>query len=254
MYISINDLVNVVIPCKNEEDYIGNILFDLNCQVNFIYKRFRFQSYEPLKVYIADANSTDTTLEVIQECKIKYSNLDINVIEGGRVSYGRNRGAELCTSKFIAFIDADTRLFDETVLSLSYNTLISSPEIKLLTCKLKSYSKDLRAVYAFKLYNIIHSLLIKKYPFAIGAYFFIDREAFEEFGRFNERSDNSEDFLFSQNFKPNQFKVLDSFIGQDDRRFQKIGYVGMGLHLLRNLFYYMINGRTEFTKDRGYWK
>ena len=71
---------------------------------------------------------------------------------------------------------------------------------------------------------------------------------------FNEKSDNSEDFLFSQNFKPSEFGVLNHFIGQDNRRFKKMGYIGMGLHLLRNLIRYMINGRTEFTKKSKYWE
>ena len=254
MYTSINELVNVVIPCKNEEDYIGNILSDLNKEVNFISERFKFQSYEPLKVFIADANSTDTTLEVIEECKIRFSNLDIKVIKGGRVSYGRNEGAKLCNSKFISFIDADTRLLTPGTLSASFNVLLADPSKKLLTCKLKSYSKSALSKLAFRSYNIVHSILKLKYPFAIGAYFFVDRESFESFGRFNENSDNSEDFLFSQNYRPDQFVVLDMFIGQDDRRFKQMGYLGMGWHLIRNLLIYIFNGRTEFTKDRGYWK
>lgn len=71
---------------------------------------------------------------------------------------------------------------------------------------------------------------------------------------FNENSDNSEDFLFSQNYKPNEFKVLDNYIGQDDRRFKKMGYIGMGWHLITNLIQYISNGRTEFTKKSKYWQ
>lgn len=235
--------LSIIIPCKNEEDYIGNLLQDLAHQINI----------DKVPIIIADANSTDNTLGVIEYYENLYPKLNIKVIKGGQVSYGRNRGAEETSSPYIAFIDADVRLYSNDVLIKSVNTL-ETTNIKLLTCKLKSYSENLKSKIAFSFYNFIHHFLIKKYPFAIGAYFFIGREDFERFGMFNERSDNSEDFLFSQNFLPNEFFVLDDYIGQDDRRFKKMGYFGMGLHLISNLIRYMINGRTEFTKKSKYWK
>ncbi len=236
-------LLTIIIPCKNEEDYIGNLLDDLSNQ----------KGIEDVPIIIADADSTDNTLGVIEYYEHRYSQLNIKVIKGGSVSYGRNRGAEEVDSKYLLFIDADVKLYSNNLLVDTIDEIESGTK-HLLTCKLKSYSNDWKSKLAFKFYNIVHYFLIKKYPFAIGAYFCVTKNEFIRYGMFNEQSDNSEDFLFSQNFKPNEFGVLNHFIGQDNRRFKKMGYIGMGLHLLGNLIRYMINGRTEFTKKSKYWE
>lgn len=235
--------LTVIIPCKNEEEYIGNLLEDLNNQIGFT----------NLPVRIADANSTDGTRQVIERFQSKDTNLDIKIIEGGPVSVGRNRGAEIADSEYLAFIDADVRLYKEDTLLKSWQKLKNNSELRLLTCKLKSYSPSIISKVAFAGYNLIHKLLVKKYPFAIGAYFFLRKSDFVKFGMFNELTDNSEDFLFSQNFKPNEFVTLNRFIGQDDRRMKKMGYIGMGWHLVSNLYRYIRNGREEFTRKTKYW-
>jgi len=234
--------LSIVIPCKDEENYIGNLLQDLAHQ----------KEIKNIPIIIADADSTDKTLQVIELYEHLYPYLNVTVIKGGRVSMGRNKGAMETDSEYIAFIDADVRFFSTDVLVDSIQTL-ETTNTRLLTCKLKSYSDNWKSKIAFDFYNVIHKFLIKKYPFAIGAYFFISREDFENYGMFNEKSDNSEDFLFSQNFHPSEFTVLNHYIGQDDRRFKKMGYFGMGKHLILNLIRYIVNGRTEFTKKSRYW-
>lgn len=235
---------DIVIPTKNEEDYILNILNDLNHQHRNPLKK--------IKVIIADAESTDNTLISVNKAKKNFINLDICVIKGGLVSVGRNNGFKRTSSPYVIFIDADVRLYSRYTL---FDTVVSLERKRLVTCKLKDYSGSTLSKIAFSLYNKIHKILIKRYPFAIGAYFAVHRTDFEKFGMFNENSDNSEDFLFSQNYKTHEFEVLEShYIGQDDRRFKKMGYIGMGIHLLRNLICYILNGRTEFTKKSKYWE
>lgn len=236
--------ITIVIPALNEEKYIGNILDDISIQ----------SGVEGMKIVISHGNSTDNTLDVIRKKQLQHKNLNIIISDGGSVSVARNIGSNLCETKYICFIDADVRLFSTDTLLKSYSLLESrSGDIRLLTCRLKSYSEDWRAKFAFWLYNHIHRILIKKYPFAIGAYFFLSSEDFMKYGKFNEESDNSEDFLFSQNFKPSEFFVLNKYIGQDDRRFKKMGYWGMSTHLLSNLIRYVKNGREEFKKVSKYW-
>lgn len=236
--------ITIVIPALNEEKYIGNLLDDISRQ----------DGVDEMKVIIAHGDSTDNTLGVIQNRQARHKNLNIVISDGGAVSRARNNGSSLCETKYICFIDADVRLFSTDTLIRSYGVLEGKYKNKrLLTCRLKSYSEDWRAKLAFWLYNHIHWILIKKYPFAIGAYFFLRFDDFLKYGKFNENSDNSEDFLFSQNFKPSEFFVLDRYIGQDDRRFKKMGYWGMGMHLLGNLIRYVKNGREEFKKKSNYW-
>lgn len=237
--------ITIIIPALNEEKYIGNILDDISLQAGV----------DGMKVIISHGESTDNTLEVIRKKQLQHKHLNIILSTGGAVSVARNNGSDLCETKYICFIDADVRLFATDTLLKSYGVLEGKYKNKrLLTCRLKSYSDDWRAKLAFWLYNHIHRILIKKYPFAIGAYFFLSSEDFMKYGKFNENSDNSEDFLFSQNFKPSEFFVLDEYIGQDDRRFKKMGYWGMAKHLLGNLIRYVKNGREEFKKKSNYWK
>ena len=233
--------ITIVIPCKNEQDYIGYLLNDLASQY-LIYGT---------KVYITDANSTDNTLQVIETAKKLYPQLDIEVIEGGKVSVGRNNGAKLATTPYICFIDADVRLFSDDILLKSYLQMLEG--YYLLTCNVKSYAPSLLSKLSYWVYNYIIKLIKFKYPFAIGAYFFVDRHKFIKHGMFSTSTDTSEDFLFSQNFKPKQFKILNRFIGQDDRRFKKMGYFGMLKYLVVNFYKFLKKDINHFSKDVGYW-
>jgi len=75
------DLVTIVIPCKNEQHYIGHLLESLSEQVGI----------GGVRILIADADSTDNTLQVI---KLYDDILNLEVIKGGPVSIGRNNGIE----------------------------------------------------------------------------------------------------------------------------------------------------------------
>ena len=99
-------LVTIVIPCKNEEQYIGKTLQSISDQIGV----------NKLRVIIADANSTDDTIKVIKKHQKRLPNLQIEVIEGGPVAVGRNRGAELVTTPYVLFMDADIFLLDSSIL------------------------------------------------------------------------------------------------------------------------------------------
>ena len=62
--------ITIVVPCKNEENYIAHLLMHL-----------KLQKIGGTKVIIADC-STDNTRQVISENK---GDLNIEVIEGGPV-------------------------------------------------------------------------------------------------------------------------------------------------------------------------
>jgi glycosyltransferase involved in cell wall biosynthesis len=50
------ELVTIVIPCKNEETYIGHLLESLSQQVGI----------GSTRIIVADADSTDNTLQVVK--------------------------------------------------------------------------------------------------------------------------------------------------------------------------------------------
>lgn len=89
--------VSVVIPTKNEAEYLGATLSDL-----------RGQTIPPYEIIVADAGSTDGTPAIAQERGCR-------VIAGGLPAEGRNRGAAQSSGEWILFVDADVRMGPETI-------------------------------------------------------------------------------------------------------------------------------------------
>jgi glycosyltransferase involved in cell wall biosynthesis len=82
--------MSVIIPTKNEEDYLPFLLESLKCQT----------VAGKVEVIIADAGSTDGTLAIAAAggCKI---------VKGGHPAVGRNVGAAITAAENFIFIDAD---------------------------------------------------------------------------------------------------------------------------------------------------
>jgi glycosyltransferase involved in cell wall biosynthesis len=225
-----SDKITIVIPCKNEENYIPYLLTHL-----------RNQMIGSTRIIIADC-STDNTREVIQVSK---GNLNVEVIEGGPVSTAKNNGARLVTTPYILFIDADVRFFKDTVIRDAVAE-IESKNLDLIGLNLKCYDQDIRAKIGFTLFNVINNILKYFSPFAIGAFMLTRRDRFEELGGFPEKTVTSEDYFLSRQYSPKKFKILNHYFGQDSRRFKKMGYFGMGWYLIKNF----INRNNQEYWDR----
>jgi glycosyltransferase involved in cell wall biosynthesis len=107
--MKLSDKVTIVIPCKNEEDYISHLL-----------KSLQQQGIEDTRVIIADC-STDNTRQVITD---NSSSLNVEIIDGGPVSLAKNNGARLVTTPYILFIDADVRFFKNNVIQDAVNEIV----------------------------------------------------------------------------------------------------------------------------------
>jgi glycosyltransferase involved in cell wall biosynthesis len=215
---TLSDTITIVIPCKNEENYIAHLLMHL-----------RQQGIGDTRIIIADC-STDRTREVIEIMK---GELNVEIIEGGPVSTAKNNGAQLVTTPYILFIDADVRFFKDTVIQDAVN-IIESKNLDLIGLNIKCYDKDLRAKVGFTAFNLINHALKHFSPFAVGAFMLTRRDRFEEFGGFPEQFSTSEDFFLSRKYSPKKFKIVRHHFGQDSRRFKKMGYMGMAKYLVKN--------------------
>ena len=214
----ISDKITIVVPCKNEEDYISWLLLHL-----------RNQLIGSTRIIIADC-STDNTREVIQATK---GRLNIEIIDGGPVSYAKNRGAELVTTPYILFIDADVRFFDVNTIRDAVVELESN-DLDLIGLNIKCYDDDVRAKVGFTLFNFVNNILKYFSPFAVGAFMLTRRDKFEQFGGFPEKFSTSEDYFLSRMYSPDKFKIIKHYFGQDSRRFKKMGYFGMVTYLVKN--------------------
>jgi glycosyltransferase involved in cell wall biosynthesis len=214
----LSDKITIVVPCKNEENYIAHLLMHL-----------RGQDIQDTKIIIADC-STDNTRTVIQATK---GDLNVEIIDGGPVSFAKNNGARLVTTPYILFIDADVRFFKDTVIRDSV-TEIESKNLDLIGLNIKCYDHDKRAVIGFAVFNGINRVLKHFSPFAVGAFMLTRRDKFEEFGGFPEKMSTSEDYFLSRKYSPKKFRIVKHYFGQDSRRFKKMGYFGMASYLVKN--------------------
>ena len=216
--MKISDTITIVVPCKNEENYIHHLLDSL-----------RSQNIGDTRIIIADC-STDNTRHVIKD---NSTSLNIEIIDGGPVSIAKNNGAKLVTTPYILFIDADVRFFKNNVISDAVNK-IESMNLDLVGLNIKCYDKDPRAMLGFTIFNTINHTLKFFSPFAVGAFMLTRRDKFEEYGGFPEKFATSEDYFLSRKYSPKKFRIVKHHFGQDSRRFKKMGYLGMAKYLVKN--------------------
>ena len=216
--MKLSEKITIVVPCKNEENYIAHLLMHL-----------RQQSIGNTRIIIADC-STDKTREVIEIMK---GELNVEVIEGGPVSTAKNNGAKLVTTPYILFIDADVRFFKNTVIRDAVNELEDN-DLDLVGLNIRCYDRDTRAAIGFALFNGVNNILKHFSPFAVGAFMLTRRDRFEEFGGFPENCITSEDFFLSRQYSVRKFKIATHYFGQDSRRFKRMGYFGMAAYLIKN--------------------
>jgi len=197
--IKLEEKITIVVPCKNEENYISHLLDHL-----------KKQNIGNTRIIIADA-STDNTREVIANNK---GNLNVEIIDGGPVSIAKNNGAKLATTPYILFIDSDVRFFKDTVIfdtikELEYNNL------DMIGLYAKCYDGDIRAQIGFMIFNAINDMMKHWVPFAVGAYMLTRRDKFEEYGGFPAKYGTSEDFFLSKKYDVKKFKLVNHYFGQD---------------------------------------
>lgn len=236
--MSLQDKITIVVPCKNEENYIVHLLMHL-----------RQQDIGNTRIIIADC-STDNTREVIQVMK---GDLNVEVIDGGPVSIAKNNGASLVTTPYILFIDSDVRFFSNTVILDTVNELEYN-NLDLIGLYAKCYDNSVRAKIGFIIFNIINSIMRHWVPFAVGAYMLTRKDKFDEFGGFPAKYETSEDFFLSKMYDVKKFKLVNHYFGQDSRRFQKMGYFGMAWYLIKNFWNRNNEKYWNEIDNSKYWK
>ncbi len=240
-YINIKEKLTIVVPCYNEENYIRKT-------IESIYKQIYI---EGTRVIIVDNYSTDRTGQIIHNLTRMYADkLNIETINGGPVAVSRNLGSDLVSTEYVLFMDADVSLFTITTISETLNNMINF-ELDLLTCRIKSTSSDIKSKMIFWLFNVINSFISIRTPFAVGTYFLTRVDVFRKLGKFDETYKHSEDYGLSRKYDPSNFMISKNYVGQDNRRFKKFGYLNM-IKLVIKSFKNRNNPRF-FKEDVGYW-
>ena len=229
--------LSIVVPCKNEERYIGKLLNSLEKQ-NY--------PIEKTKIFIADANSTDDTINEIKKNK----KLDVQIVKGGMPSVGRNNGAKLCKSKYILFIDADIELEDRNIIKNSVE-LMKKDELCCAATNIKCKNGNFLDNILFFNNHIIKKCSRYFLPYANGAYMMFERKKFWELGGFDDKINYAEDYFLTKKLKSKEFGIVKGKVYTTNRRFKKIGYGKTIINFVKTA---IKSGNEEhFYKDNGYW-
>jgi glycosyltransferase involved in cell wall biosynthesis len=234
-----NNELTIVIPAKNEAANIGKLLDSLAQQ--------DYDKISTTQIFVADANSTDATRQIVQSF---YGKLNISIIPGGLPAVGRNNGANRATTRYVLFIDADVTLSGKTIIREAL-AMANEKNLDCLGAYLACPTGELinRAMYFTG--NILQKLLLPFIPTAVGTFLLFRREKFLELGGFNERITYGEDFFLTKLVPRAKFDMLKQKIEVGDRQFKR-GY-GKVIRLYISLVAYR-NHPKYFYRDHGYWK
>ncbi|CAB4142257.1 glyco_like_mftF, transferase 2, rSAM/selenodomain-associated [uncultured Caudovirales phage] len=227
-----NELLTVVIPCKNEGFGVLDVIRKLD------------HKYE---VIVADSSTDKVTAGLLEN----YSNIrpNVKVITGGLPSVARNNGAKLVTTPYVLFLDADIYIKDKTILPYCIKT-IHETELDLVTIKLTTFERRYRWIY--KLFNLVQLFTAHTKPFAVGGFMLFRTETFRKLGGFNESDKIAEDYHLSMKVHPDKFRVLNKTAWTPGRRFKNKGFFYMAKLAIK--CWLNRNNDKFFTNDQNYWK
>ena len=229
-----NNLLTIVIPCKNEKDNI------YEC-IGFIAKQVGFTG---TRVIIADTSDEEDSLDFLKytEDNYRYS-LNIELIKGGFPAKARLEGSKLVTTPYILFLDADIMLQNKSLLGecLAYNTdLVTVP-----------FQTETGFNWIFRLFDIQQQLSnLLGTPFAIGGFQLWKTEAYWKTGGYDETHLFAEDYWVSQKAEKMVIHKTKG-VWTSARRFKNKGFFYM---FLLSIKCYINRNNTEFfKKHHDYW-
>lgn len=125
-----DELVSVIIPAYNAEDFISRALDSLIAQ-----------TYENWQAIVVDDGSVDGTAEICKSYRRKDERFVCISKENGGVSAARNTGIENAEGKYICFLDADD-FFEPHYIEVLCKA-ISSDGVMISGCDFARNTKDL---------------------------------------------------------------------------------------------------------------
>jgi glycosyltransferase involved in cell wall biosynthesis len=172
------EAVTVVIPTRNEIDFLPRLIHCLEKQ-----------TFSKLAIVVVDDHSTDNTRQFCQAN-------GINLIDGGHPGRARNLGAELASTNYVLFLDADVLIQDDFI-----ETVIEYADdlgADLISFEFIPSEKHLLIELLFKLamyYFRIAELL--GFSHGIGGALFVKKEVHDSVNGFDESITVAEDLDYT---------------------------------------------------------
>ena len=228
-------MLSIIIPTKNEEEYLPKLLGSI--------KKQTFKDYE---VIVADNNSKDKTKKIAKKYKCK-------IVRGGLPGKARNRGAKAATGDILLFLDADTELKTKDFLSKAIKEF-EKRKLDLAAPLMYLKGNKLDKLY-FDFWNRLTELFqYSLTPFAGGWCIFIKKNLHDTIKGFDEKiilgedSDYVQRAIKSKLFRV-KFKVLKSVkIQVSPRRLQKEGHLKVAAQGIGTGFHWALLGKDKKNK------
>ncbi len=228
-----------MIPAKNEAELLPRLLDSI--------ARQDAAGIRETTVYVADASSTDGTVELALNFR---GRIDIRVIAGGLPSAGRNAGARLANTPYVLFLDADMELADPTLVRRALE-LMQRKRLHCLTTNIWCREGRFMDQTLYIANNIAQQFSRLLKPFSTGMFMLFDRKRFEELGGFHEQALYAEDYLLSKKVARRKFGIVRGKALTTNRRFRKMGHIKiMGMFFKTALNTWNDN---YFLRDHHYW-
>lgn len=181
-------LVDLIIPTKNEQNYIGKTL-DMLGRQTWVQKGI-------VRIILADYNPYDDPNETIEIAK-EYKHVSVVNVHKEGIGYARNIGIKGGDCKFIISFDADSfydrnDAIEKMILPLmaDYDKNNKDPNKKRLTvCNVKyddDHKKDKSTNMLMDSLNIITTMVNIYMPFAMGSSMAFTRDVYNRVGGFRE--------------------------------------------------------------------
>lgn len=215
-------LVSVIITTKNEAAVIKRL-------INSVVK----QSYKNIEIILVDNFSTDGTVEIAKQLRVKVYNM------GPERSAQRNFGVKKSKGEFVLIIDADMELepsvIDECVKVCSQDKEIGGVVIPEESIGYSFWEK----VKAFErsIYNLEGDQ-------TTDAARFFTRDAFDKVGGFDVTITGPEDWDFPENVRKNDFKI--GRIKSKILHFERIPSL---FNLAKKKYYYALKANRYLKKN-----
>lgn len=197
--------LSIIIPALNEETSLPALFESIKDQ--------DFQDYE---IILADAGSTDKTLEISKEYQIK-------TIKGGLPAVGRNAGAKEAQGEWLLFLDSDVFLSGKFLKFLIDEAEETGADAA--TCAAIPLSDKLIDQMMHGVANAYIQLTQYFYPHAGGFCILIKKSLHDKIGGYDESLKLAEDHEYiSRAKKFGKFKILKKpKIYMSVRRFESDG-------------------------------
>ena len=129
------DLVSIIIPVYNTEEYLAECLESLI-----------LQTYRNIEIILINDGSTDNSLSICKEYASHYSFIKVFSQKNAGQGSARNLGISKCSGNYIMFVDSDDWVDQEIVQKLYNNIRISDSNVAVCNYK-RTYQNQFNHSY-----------------------------------------------------------------------------------------------------------